>query len=598
MGLLLNKLYQENAALQYDKKALQRELDAFKNGSRYRKIEEDHRKIENGYKREIKNLHKQLAAAKATAANVRDIWFGQCDADWESYQAELEKKDEEIRRLREQIWTMVRDHDEKLAETIEKYEKALAEKDALLVEKDAIIMRLEEQLAHEIAKNQRNNNNSSLPTSQTRPGQSKRIPNERENTGKPKGGQTGHKKSTLEKPRKEDINETVWHDVDENSRCPKCGSDDLYYTGRSQEKYELDIEIKVIRRKHFFYEYECGNCGRTMWMDMDPRFRGECTYGPTVQAMVLSLTNTANAAMNKVPMVLSGMTNGVIDPCDGYVAKLQKRLAKTLLPFYDDLRMHLIRQDLIYWDDTVIFVDKNRACFRFYGNGNIAFYAAHLHKDLEGLKEDEILTLLGEATKVMHDHNMVNYNELFIFINIECNQHLQRDAQRNSDDTKHTWSTKLKGLISSTIKDRNDAKNRGETCFTEEYIAAFDKTLDEILELGWKEYAADEERLKNYGAPFEKALLNRIKKYRENYFLWVRDFSIPTTNNLSERGLRGIKTKMKVSGQFESVENAQDHAVNRTYLETCRRNGINEMEALRRAAEGNPFTVDEIFGNH
>ena len=155
MGLLLNKLYQENAALQYDKKALQRELDAFKNGSRYRKIEEDHRKIENGYKREIKNLHKQLAAAKATAANVRDIWFGQCDADWESYQAELEKKDEEIRRLREQIWTMVRDHDEKLAETIEKYEKALAEKDALLVEKDAIIMRLEEQLAHEIAKNQR-----------------------------------------------------------------------------------------------------------------------------------------------------------------------------------------------------------------------------------------------------------------------------------------------------------------------------------------------------------------------------------------------------------------------------------------------------------
>ena len=123
-------------------------------------------------------------------------------------------------------------------------------------------------------------------------------------------------------------------------------------------------------------------------------------------------------------------------------------------------------------------------------------------------------------------------------------------------------------------------------------------TLDEILELGWKEYAADEERLKNYGAPFEKALLNRIEKYRENYFLWVRDFSIPTTNNLSERGLRGIKTKMKVSGQFESVENAQDHAVNRTYLETCRRNGINEMEALRRAAEGNPFTVDEIFGNH
>ena len=44
-------------------------IEAFKNGSRYRKIEEDHRKIENGYRREIKNLHKQLAAAKAATTN-------------------------------------------------------------------------------------------------------------------------------------------------------------------------------------------------------------------------------------------------------------------------------------------------------------------------------------------------------------------------------------------------------------------------------------------------------------------------------------------------------------------------------------------------
>ena len=39
---------------------------------------------------------------------------------------------------------------------------------------------------------------------------------------------------------------------------------------------------------------------------------------------------------------------------------------------------------------------------------------------------------------------------------------------------------------------------------------------------------------------------------------------------------------MKISGQFESVEAADNHAVIRSYIETCRRNDINEIDALQR----------------
>ncbi len=46
----------------------------------------------------------------------------------------------------------------------------------------------------------------------------------------------------------------------------------------------------------------------------------------------------------------------------------------------------------------------------------------------------------------------------------------------------------------------------------------------------------------------------------ENYFKWVRDFSLPTTNNLSERGLRGIKSHMKISDQFDSEKTARHYA--------------------------------------
>lgn len=56
-----------------------------------------------------------------------------------------------------------------------------------------------------------------------------------------------------------------------------------------------------------------------------------------------------------------------------------------------------------------------------------------------------------------------------------------------------------------------------------------------------------------------------------------------------------ILKHVKISGQFESETTASYYAVVKTYVETCRKNQINEMEALSRLCAGNPFTVEEIF---
>ena len=95
----------------------------------------------------------------------------------------------------------------------------------------------------------------------------------------------------------------------------------------------------------------------------------------------------------------------------------------------------------------------------------------------------------------------------------------------------------MKELISATIRDRNDAIASQKGAFEEAYIAAF------YLQLGWEQYNADSEKQKKYGAPFEKSLLNRIENFKSEYFAWIRDFSLPTTNNLSERKSEAHKDK-------------------------------------------------------
>ena len=180
------------------------------------------------------------------------------------------------------------------------------------------------------------------------------------------------------------------------------------------------------------------------------------------------------------------------------------------------------------------------------------------------------------------------------FINIECNAHVQRDLQKIADETGHSEPAELKELISKTIKDRNDLMAGGITGFTEEYIKAFFDKLEDILARAEKTAGKNTSM---YSGPAERAVIRRLHKYKDNYFAWVKDFRIPTTNNLSERALRGIKTKMKVSGQFASSTTANNYAIVKSYIETCRRNGINEVTALKRLCEGNPYTVEEILSS-
>ena len=581
-GFSDKNLFEMNAALQHKVRALEHAVEEYKSGRRYLKLQEDHHRVVAGYIREIKQLKKELADAHAQSIEVRKIWADTCDRVWEEYRTETAKKDEKIRKLEDVIWDTKRKLDEKVTMLTLDYEDKLHEKDCIIDE-------LKNRLAHAEALHSTNTN---TPTSQTPPGRKKHIPNSRRGQGKKKGGQFGHEKHMLEKPSAEEVTEEIDHFLEGGMSCPSCGSEELIFTGEYEEKYEVDVEIIVKKTLHKYWLYQCKVCGEIVRTGIDPNHRAGCSYGPMVQASALSLMTTSNAAINKVRLFLSGITDGIIHPSEGYIAKLMPRAANVLEAFMSDLFRVIITRALLYWDDTVLMADKKRICLRFYGDERIAYYVAHDKKDMDGIIEDGILEVLTEETTVMHDHIVMNYNERFHFKNVECNAHLQRDLQKIVDETGHKKPGEIKELISSAIKERNDRIASGKTAFEEAYVENFERKLAELLGEAEKDAEANQSK---YSGPFERAVVRRMKNYKDNYFAWVRDFSIPTTNNLSERSLRGAKTKLKVAGQFASTKTANNYARIKSYIETCRRNGINEVSALKRLCEHNPYTVEEIF---
>lgn len=54
-----------------------------------------------------------------------------------------------------------------------------------------------------------------------------------------------------------------------------------------------------------------------------------------------------------------------------------KRCYEKLTNFDKELHKEILKQKVINWDDTVIDVNKKRACLRFYGTEKLAYYTAH-----------------------------------------------------------------------------------------------------------------------------------------------------------------------------------------------------------------------------
>ena len=83
---------------------------------------------------------------------------------------------------------------------------------------------------------------------------------------------------------------------------------------------------------------------------------------------------------------------------------------------------------------------------------------------------------------------------------------------------------------------------------SKEQLEEYSKKYDEILEQGNKEYKEDiTVQDSKYLRDEERSLLNRLKKYKKNHLLFAYNFIVPFDNNLSERDLRPIKTKLKIS---------------------------------------------------
>jgi len=153
-----------------------------------------------------------------------------------------------------------------------------------------------------------------------------------------------------------------------------------------------------------------------------------------------------------------------------------------------------------------------------------------------------------------------------------CLAHLSRELKKFEDVFSCQWATKLKLLFKETMIYKKQMQ-ANDYYLENLKVKEFEKALTNLLSVDTSQMHQK-----------EKTFVNRLLKRRDAIFTFLYYKEVPPDNNASERGIRNIKVKMKVSNQFKSYEFAQHFAVIRSVVDTTIKNGQDVFSTLTNLA--------------
>lgn len=401
----------------------------------------------------------------------------------------------------------------------------------------------------------KNSRNSSIPPSQdpNRP-----LPNQslREKSGKKPGGQKGHKGSTLEFV----LNPTQTKDHFPTT-CHNCGnelSSDLIFHKKRQI---IDIpEILPDVTEHRTFKRSC-NCGHCSIAPFPKNVKAPISYGPRTEAVIAYLSVRQYVPVHRIKEMFNqffGINISAATICNKLALCSDK-----LLKYYSWIQKQIFNAPVLGSDETGCKVNGQKGWMWTWQSELFTFLRFSDNRGFKTISDTFPLGLPNSI--VVHDCLSTQFK-----INAKghqiCTAHLLRELNFFIE-SGDKWSIKFKHKLKQALSLLKKIKLNPKICY-ELKIKKLNQQVDSLLNLEYHK--------KNKVATFIK----RIKKRRDSLFRFLDDPSIPPDNNASERAIRNVKVKTKVSGMFKTAIGADQFAVIRSVIDTLSKRKQPVMKSL------------------
>jgi transposase len=429
----------------------------------------------------------------------------------------------------------------------------------------------------------KNSSNSSKPPSSD--GLKRKPKSLRQQSGKKPGAQQGHPGKGLSPVSNPD--KIIPH---QPQSCQGCGADLSQEKGICIDKRQVfDIPPpKVEVTQHEAIKKRCPQCGMDNRGNFPQEVRGLVQYGERVQALSVYFSHQHFIPIDRVCQVFEDVFNLPLSA--GTCSKFDKQLFKQLEPFEQSLTSFLLKESVLYFDETGARCEKKLHWTHVACSPKATFYHFHAKRGQEAINSMGILPYFTGIA--VHDEWQA-YFKYTQSMHAVCNAHLLRELTFIHEHEKEEWAKPMKELL---IRAKQEVeKNLEEGKLTKEVVQELEEIYHQIIAQG-KVYHAGLPALAKGKVGKQKQrpgknLLDRLEDKKESVLRFMKNFSVNFTNNQSEQDIRMVKVKQKVSGCFRTLAGGNTFCRIRSYLSTARKQQWNILEALTNAIRGAPNLV-------
>jgi len=504
---------------------------------------------------EDERVHKLIASA--TTAHLQKI--GQLTGRIVRLEAELASKVRQVHQLNR----TVRELNQELKEA--RQQTRLAK---------------EAHLAHLL----KNSQNSSQPPS-TDP--RKRTRSLREKSGRKPGGQVGHRGATLNFVAPPDRLR-----IHVPKECYLCGSSLSGSVVESTERRQVhDLPPQKIEvTEHQSQTKVCGRCGVRNKAEFPAGVNAPVQYGAGVRSVAAYLMGYQLLPYDRCAEAMNDLFNCHVSP--GTLATLLKGCAGELVEPMMLIKEGLRKSAVIGVDETNLRVEGRQDWVHVSATDQLTLLVHDLRRGAPAISEIDILPQYQGVA--VHD-GFSSYDQYRQCRHAQCNAHILRELNYVIETSQPQWAAEMKALLLEIKVAVDNARESGRKklapCRKAEFLRKYDESIEAATKLygtlqrkkgRTKQPPAAESPIRAAG----RKLACRLDVKRADILRFMQDFSVPFDNNQSERDLRMLKVKQKISGCFRTGVGAVEFCRLRSYVATIKKQGLGVMETITSVFAG------------
>lgn len=410
----------------------------------------------------------------------------------------------------------------------------------------------------EQSKIKKNSNNSSIPPSQDISRSNKSL---RTSSGKPIGGQIGHEGKTLL------FNESPTEVVDlMPTMCSSCGESLASTVGVfTQRRQLIDIPpVQISCTEYRQFTKQCSCCGNKEAAIFPKEVSNYIQYGSNIQTMAVYNWQHQYLPFKRLQQWFNDIFGLAISK--GTLENMIRRVALNMQPAYQKIQQQIALATCVGADETGVSINGKNNWIWVWQNNLYTFLSCSVSR---GFKTIETLFPEGFVNAVLVSDRWKAQLATNASSHQLCLAHLLRDANYIIEaEPSCNFATDLKALLQKAIAHKNSfAESSIENITCKEIETALDKLLEQNIE--------------PTKHPHTTTLQKSLLKYRGYLFKFLYHQEVPFENNASERSIRMIKVKQKISGGFKSLQDA--YCTIKSVVDTEIKKGINPFEIIKMA---------------